>query len=64
MTISLKASLAINEIAHLLRLKILCLLGDAEIGMQDIADEVAASQRIFQHLVHSAPASLVCVSEG
>lgn len=47
----LQASLAIKAIAHPLRLKILCLLGDKEVSVQDIVDDVGTSQsNISQHL--------------
>src|SRR5271169_153436 len=47
----LQASLAIKAIAHPLRLKILCVLGDKEISVQDIVADVGTSQsNISQHL--------------
>jgi len=47
----LLASLAIKAIAHPLRLKILCILGDKEISVQDIVADVGTSQsNISQHL--------------
>ena len=47
----LQASLAIKAIAHPLRLKILCLLGDKEVSVQDIVEYVGTSQsNISQHL--------------
>lgn len=47
----LQASLAIKAIAHPLRLKILCMLGDKEINVQDIVDDVGTTQsNISQHL--------------
>ncbi len=47
----LQASLAIKAIAHPLRLKILCMLGDREINVQDIVDDVGTTQsNISQHL--------------
>ena len=47
----LQASMAIKAIAHPLRLKILCLLGEKEISVQDIVGEVGTSQsNISQHL--------------
>lgn len=46
-----QASQAIKAIAHPLRLKILCVLGDQEINVQDIVDHVGTSQsNISQHL--------------
>ncbi|MGC2458576.1 MAG: metalloregulator ArsR/SmtB family transcription factor [Gallionellaceae bacterium] len=47
----LQASMAIKAMAHPLRLKILCVLGDKEISVQDIVDNVGTSQsNISQHL--------------
>jgi len=47
----LQASQAIKAIAHPLRLKILCVLGDQEISVQDIVEQVGTSQsNISQHL--------------
>ena len=47
----LQASLAIKSIAHPLRLKILCMLGDKEVSVQDIVEDVGTSQsNISQHL--------------
>lgn len=46
-----QAALAIKAIAHPLRLKILCVLSDQEINVQDIVDLVGTSQsNISQHL--------------
>ena len=46
-----QASQAIKAIAHPLRLKILCVLGDQEINVQDIVEHVGTSQsNISQHL--------------
>lgn len=45
------ASRALKAMAHPLRLKILCVLGDKEISVQDIVDCVGTSQsNISQHL--------------
>lgn len=45
------AARALKSIAHPLRLKILCVLGDSEICVQDIVDAVGTSQsNISQHL--------------
>ena len=45
------AARAIKAIAHPLRLKILCVLGDQEISVQDIVEQVGTSQsNISQHL--------------
>ncbi len=47
----LQASLSIKAIAHPLRLKILCVLGDKEVSVQDIVADVGTSQsNISQHL--------------
>lgn len=47
----LQASLAMKAIAHPLRLKILCVLGEKEVSVQDIVDDVGTSQsNISQHL--------------
>lgn len=47
----LQASLSVKAIAHPLRLKILCVLGDREVSVQDIVAEVGTSQsNISQHL--------------
>ena len=46
-----QAALAIKAIAHPLRLKILCVLGDQEFSVQDIVEQVGTSQsNISQHL--------------
>ena len=46
-----QAALAIKAIAHPLRLKILCVLGDQEVSVQDIVESVGTSQsNISQHL--------------
>jgi len=46
-----QASQAIKAIAHPLRLKILCVLGEQEISVQDIVEMVGTSQsNISQHL--------------
>lgn len=46
-----QAAQAIRAIAHPLRLKILCVLGDREISVQDIVEQVGTSQsNISQHL--------------
>ncbi len=45
------AARALKSIAHPLRLKILCVLGDQEVCVQDIVDAVGTSQsNISQHL--------------
>jgi ArsR family transcriptional regulator len=45
------AARAMKSMAHPLRLKILCVLGDEEVSVQDIVDTVGTSQsNISQHL--------------
>ncbi|MEO8343889.1 MAG: metalloregulator ArsR/SmtB family transcription factor, partial [Gallionella sp.] len=45
------AAQAVKAIAHPLRLKILCILGDQEVSVQDIVEQVGTSQsNISQHL--------------
>ena len=45
------ASRSLKAISHPLRLKILCVLGDKEVSVQDIVDNVGTSQsNISQHL--------------
>jgi DNA-binding transcriptional ArsR family regulator len=47
----LQASQAMKSIAHPLRLKILCVLADNELSVQEIVDSVGTSQsNISQHL--------------
>jgi DNA-binding transcriptional ArsR family regulator len=46
-----QAAQAIKSIAHPLRLKILCVLGDKEVSVQDIVEQVGTSQsNVSQHL--------------
>lgn len=46
-----QAARALKSIAHPLRLKILCVVGDQEVCVQDIVDAVGTSQsNISQHL--------------
>ncbi len=46
-----RASKALKALSHPLRLKILCILGEHEISVQDIVDQVGTSQsNISQHL--------------
>lgn len=46
-----QAAQAIKAISHPLRLKILCVLGDREVSVQDIVEQVGTSQsNISQHL--------------
>ena len=46
-----QASRALKAMAHPLRLKILCVLGDEEVSVQEIVDCVGTSQsNISQHL--------------
>jgi ArsR family transcriptional regulator len=47
----MQASMAIKAIAHPLRLKVLCVLGNNELSVQEIVDYVGTSQsNISQHL--------------
>ncbi len=46
-----RASRSLKAISHPLRLKILCVLGNKEVNVQDIVDSVGTSQsNISQHL--------------
>ena len=46
-----RASRSLKAMSHPLRLKILCTLGDNEVSVQDIVDQVGTSQsNISQHL--------------
>ncbi len=46
-----QAAQAIKAIAHPLRLKILCVLGDQEVNVQDLVEQVGTSQsNVSQHL--------------
>jgi ArsR family transcriptional regulator len=46
-----RASRSLKAMSHPLRLKILCILGNQEISVQDIVDQVGTSQsNISQHL--------------
>ncbi|MBS0002799.1 MAG: winged helix-turn-helix transcriptional regulator [Thioalkalivibrio sp.] len=46
-----RASRSLKAMSHPLRLKILCILGDREISVQEIVDHVGTSQsNISQHL--------------
>ena len=46
-----RASRSLKAMSHPLRLKILCVLGDSEISVQDIVESVGTSQsNISQHL--------------
>lgn len=46
-----RASRSLKAISHPLRLKILCVLGDQEVNVQDIVEKVGTSQsNISQHL--------------
>jgi ArsR family transcriptional regulator len=45
------AARALKAMSHPLRLRILCILGDSEVNVQDIVNEVGTSQsNISQHL--------------
>lgn len=47
----LQASMAMKAIAHPLRLKVLCVLGEGELSVQEIVDNVGTTQsNISQHL--------------
>jgi DNA-binding transcriptional ArsR family regulator len=47
----MQAALAMKAIAHPLRLKILCVLANGELSVQDIVEQVGTSQsNISQHL--------------
>ena len=47
----MQASLAIKAIAHPLRLKVLCVLGEGELSVQEIVESVGTTQsNISQHL--------------
>ena len=46
-----RTSRSLKAMSHPLRLKILCILGDQEVSVQDIAEQVGTSQsNISQHL--------------
>lgn len=46
-----RASRSLKAMSHPLRLKILCILGNQEVSVQDIVDQVGTSQsNISQHL--------------
>jgi ArsR family transcriptional regulator len=46
-----RASRSLKAMSHPLRLKILCTLGDREVSVQDVVDQVGTSQsNISQHL--------------
>jgi ArsR family transcriptional regulator len=46
-----RTSRSLKAMSHPLRLKILCILGDNEVSVQDIAEQVGTSQsNISQHL--------------
>jgi ArsR family transcriptional regulator len=56
-----QASRALKAMAHPLRLKILCVLGDQEISVQDIVDCVGTSQsNISQHLAILREKGVLC----
>ncbi len=57
----LQASMAIKSIAHPLRLKVLCVLGDQEVSVQDIVEAVGTSQsNISQHLAILRDKGVLC----
>jgi DNA-binding transcriptional ArsR family regulator len=45
-----QAAEAVKAIAHPLRLKILCILGDQEVSVQDIVEQGTSQSNISQHL--------------
>ena len=46
-----KAARSLKAMSHPIRLKVLCILGDQEISVQDIVDKVGTSQsNVSQHL--------------
>lgn len=56
-----QASRAMKAMSHPLRLKILCVLGDKEISVQDIVDQVGTSQsNISQHLAILRDKGVLC----
>ena len=57
----LQASMAIKAIAHPLRLKVLCVLGDQEVSVQAIVEAVGTSQsNISQHLAILRDKGVLC----
>src|SRR5690242_7228723 len=56
-----QAARAMKAIAHPLRLKILCVLGNREVSVQDIVDRVGTSQsNISQHLAILRDKGVLC----
>lgn len=56
-----RASLALKAMSHPLRLKILCVLGDQEISVQDIVERVGTTQsNISQHLAILREKGVLC----
>jgi len=61
-----QASRALKALSHPIRLKILCVLGDGEVAVQDIVEAVGTSQsNISQHLaILREKGILVCRREA
>ncbi|MGE0080573.1 MAG: ArsR/SmtB family transcription factor [Thiohalomonadaceae bacterium] len=56
-----RASRSLKAMAHPLRLKILCTLGDQEVSVQEIVDQVGTSQsNISQHLAILRDKGILC----
>lgn len=56
-----QASLAIKSIAHPIRLKVLCVLGENEVSVQDIVESIGTSQsNISQHLAILREKGILC----
>ncbi|MCX7627927.1 MAG: metalloregulator ArsR/SmtB family transcription factor [Methylophilaceae bacterium] len=56
-----QAANALKAMAHPLRLKILCVLGDQEVSVQDIVDMVGTTQsNISQHLAILREKNVLC----
>ena len=56
-----QAACALKAMAHPLRLKILCTLGDREVSVQEIVDRVGTSQsNISQHLAILREKGVLC----
>ena len=50
-----RASRSLKAMSHPLRLKILCTLGDREVSVQDIVDDVGTSQSNISCLLYTSP---------
>lgn len=56
-----RASRSLKAMSHPLRLKILCVLGEQEVSVQDIVDRVGTSQsNISQHLAILRDKGILC----